>query len=260
MTDESQGSFFDPQRGSDSPDGSDGQALARGVVAALKEHADAEQAVAMSAYMRERFEFFGISAAPRRAAVKHILSGMHLNWDFVHALWAYPQRECHYVAVDHLRRQKLTIADLEDLQQLVESHSWWDTVDHLAKCAGTALIPGSRGRGAEPNSLADAAAARALMLEWAVSENMWTRRTAILCQLSFGEKTDTELLREVLESNLGAEARFSSEFFITKAIGWALRDYSRDNPQWVHDFVNAHAPESDLALAKLSRKEALKHL
>src|SRR5699024_1489351 len=184
MTDESQGSFFDPQRGSDRADGSDGQALARGVVAALKEHADAEQAVAMSAYMRERFEFFGISAAPRRAAVKHILSGMHLNSAFVHALWAYPQRECHYVAVARLRRQTPPLADLDELQPRVASHSSWGTVDHWGNCAGTALTPDSRGRGAEPNSRADAAAARAVMPEWAVSEIMWTRRTAILCQLS----------------------------------------------------------------------------
>jgi len=247
-------SFFDPIN---SPGRSPAAAEA---VAALEAIADDERAVGMAAYMRDQFEFFGIAATPRKEAVKEIIAKRSLDWDFVFALWAHPKRECQYVAVDHLRRQKLTIADLGQLQELVETKSWWDTVDHLAKCAGTALVPGSRGRGKEPNSLNDASSARALMLEWAEAENMWTRRIAILCQLSFGEKTDTQLLREVIESNLGVDAACSSEFFITKAIGWALRDFARHDPKWVLDFVDEHNPDSALPLAKLSKKEALKHL
>ena len=247
-------SFFDPTK---SPGRSPAAAEA---VAALEATADDERAVGMAAYMRDQFEFFGIAATPRKEAVKEIIAKRSLDWDFVFALWAHPKRECQYVAVDHLRRQKLTIADLGRLQELVETKSWWDTVDHLAKCAVTALVPGSRGRGKEPNSLNDASSARALMLEWAEAENMWTRRIAILCQLSFGEKTDTQLLREVIESNLGVDAACSSEFFITKAIGWALRDFARHDPKWVLDFVDEHHPYSALPLAKLSKKEALKHL
>lgn len=247
-------SFFDPTK---SPGRSPAAAEA---VAALEATADDERAVGMAAYMRDQFEFFGIAATPRKEAVKEIIAKRSLDWDFVFALWAHPKRECQYVAVDHLRRQKLTIADLGRLQELVETKSWWDTVDHLAKCAGTALVPGSRGRGKEPNSLNDASSARALMLEWAEAENMWTRRIAILCQLSFGEKTDTQLLRGVIESNLGVDAACSSEFFITKAIGWALRDFARHDPKWVLDFVDEHHPDSALPLAKLSKKEALKHL
>ena len=247
-------SFFDPTK---SPGRSPAAAEA---VAALEATADDERAVGMAAYMRDQFEFFGIAATPRKEAVKEIIAKRSLDWDFVFALWAHPKRECQYVAVDHLRRQKLTIADLSQLQELVETKSWWDTVDHLAKCAGTALVPGSRGRGKEPNSLNDASSARALMLEWAEAENMWTRRIAILCQLSFGEKTDTQLLREVIESNLGVDAACSSEFFITKAIGWALRDFARHDPKWVLDFVVEHHPDSALPLAKRSKKEALKHL
>lgn len=73
-------------------------------------------------------------------------------------------------------------------------------------------------------------------------------------------KTDTQLLREVIESNLGVDAAYSAEFFITKAIGWALRDFARHDPKWVLDFVDKHNPDSALPLAKLSKKEALKHL
>ena len=247
-------SFFDP---TNSPRTSPAAAE---VIAALEAIADAERAVGMAAYMRDQFEFFGIAAAPRKEAVKEIIAKRSLDWDFVFALWAHPKRECQYVAVDHLRRQKLTIADLEQLQELVKTKSWWDTVDHLAKCAGTALVPGSRGRGKEPNSLNDASSARALMLEWAEAENMWTRRIAILCQLSFGTTTDIQLLREVIESNLGADAAYSSEFFITKAIGLALRDFARHDPKWVLEFVDEHHPNSALPLAKLSTKEALKYL
>ena len=254
MTDMAPSSFFDPIN---SPGRSPAAAEA---VAALEAIADDERAVGMAAYMRDQFEFFGIAATPRKEAVKEIIAKRSLDWDFVFALWAHPKRECQYVAVDHLRRQKLTIADLGQLQELVETKSWWDTVDHLAKCAGTALVPGSRGRGKEPNSLNDASSARALMLEWAEAENMWTRRIAILCKLSFGEKTDTQLLREVIGSNLGVDAACSSEFFITKAIGWALRDFARHDPKWVLDFVDEHHPDSALPLAKLSKKEALKHL
>src|SRR5699024_7746139 len=112
-----------------------------------------------------------------------------------------------------------TIADLGQLQELVKTKSWWDTVDHLAKCAGTALVPGSRGRGKEPNSLNDASSARAIMLEWAEAENMWTRRIALLCQLSFGTTTDIQLLREVIESNLRADAHYTSDLLITNANG-----------------------------------------
>lgn len=245
MTNVSQSSFFDP---------------AAEVVAALEAIADAERATGMAAHMRDKFEFFGVASAPRKDAAKHILSGRDLDWDFVRVLWAQPQRECQYVAVDHLRRLQLNITDLSKLKAIVEMKSWWDTVDHLAKCAGTALVPRKRGRGLEPNSLADAAATRALMLEWTVDDNLWVRRVAILCQLGFGEKTDDVLLREVIESNLGADAAFSDEFFINKAIGWALRDYARHDPEWVLDFVTEHGDDTGLSLAQLSRREALKHL
>ena len=103
-------SFFDPIN---SPGRSPAAAEA---VAALEAIADDERAVGMAAYMRDQFEFFGIAATPRKEAVKEIIAKRSLDWDFVFALWAHPKRECQYVAVDHLRRQKLT---------LVSYRSWW---------------------------------------------------------------------------------------------------------------------------------------
>src|SRR5699024_2097470 len=113
-------SFFDPTNSTrTSP-------AAAEVIAATEAIADARRTVEMAAYMRDQFEFFGIAAAPRKEAVKEIIAKRSLDWDFVFALWAHPKRECQYVAVDHLRRQKLTIADLGQLQELVETKSWWE--------------------------------------------------------------------------------------------------------------------------------------
>lgn len=243
-------SFFDPAL---SP-------TATEAVNALSVLANSPRAEGMSSYMRGKFEFFGIASTPRKQAVAPILSGKKLDWDFVQALWAHPVRECQYVAVDHLRRQKLSLQDLDQLKVLVETKPWWDTVDHLAKCAGTTLLPREATRITAALSLADAAAARERMLEWSVDENFWTRRIAILCQLSLGEKTDPVLLADVIDANIGADADFSDEFFINKAIGWALRDYARHNPEWVKDFIAQRPAGSDHGLVKLSVREALKHL
>lgn len=98
MTNMAQSSFFDPSRLS-----AQAQARADEAVAALEAMADPERATGMASYMRDKFEFFGIASQPRKDAVKHILSGRSLDWDFVAALWLHPQRECQYVAVDHVR-------------------------------------------------------------------------------------------------------------------------------------------------------------
>lgn len=186
--------------------------------------------------MRDRFVFFGIGTQKRRQAVADVLSRRPLDWDFVQACWQAEEREMHYVAIDHLRRHRLAAADLPRVRALIESNSWWDSVDHLAKVAGTAL--------------ADApSAARPTICAWARAKSFWTRRAAILSQLGFKHSTDTALLAECVTANLG-----SDEFFINKAIGWALRDYTRTNPEWVLDFADDHA------LSTLSRREALKHV
>lgn len=217
----------------------------RAVEAALSSLANPSQAAEMRAYMRDQFAFLGVSAPARREAVRDILARRPLDWPLVWALWDRPEREFHYVAVDHLRRVKVfPAAQLDSLKELITTHSWWDTVDPLAKVAGSAL--GAVSDGALDDG---AASASEVLWSWATDENLWVRRVAIICQLSRKEKVDPRLLTHAIESNLG-----SKEFFINKAIGWALRDYARTAPQWVRAFVDSHD------LAPLSRREALKHL
>ena len=201
------------------------------VRAALEPLADPGRAGPMSAYMRGQFPFLGVQAGPRRAATRAALRarGQIPDWPWVHALWAQPEREFQYVAADHLARARLSAADLPQLRRIITTKSWWDTVDMLAKPIGRAAAPET-------------------MREWAVEENPWIRRVAILHQLGRRESTDADLLAEIILANLGGGG-----FFIDKAIGWALRDYARTDPDWVRSFVGKHE------LAPLARREALKH-
>ncbi|AGF71964.1 hypothetical protein A605_04780 [Corynebacterium halotolerans YIM 70093 = DSM 44683] len=188
----------------------------------------------MSAYMRHQFPFLGVPTPARRAACRDILRGRRHapDWELVSGCWAEPEREFQYVACDHLRQVPLCASDLPRLRELVTTKSWWDTVDALARPVGHAT---------------DAATMRA----WARDGNLWVRRVAILHQLGHRGGTDTALLTEIILANPG-----SGEFFIDKAIGWALRDFARHDPEWVRGFLAEHGAE----LSALSRREAAKHL
>nr|WP_201774832.1 DNA alkylation repair protein [Corynebacterium testudinoris] len=194
--------------------------------------ADPVRAAAMSAYMRERFAFLGVPAPARRAAVKEVLRGRRqaVDWDLVDDCWARPEREFQYVACDHLKVVPLGPDDVGRLKGLVTTKSWWDTVDALATTVGRAATADH-------------------MLEWARDEDFWVRRVAIQHQLGRREATDTALLDEILTANLG-----SREFFINKSLGWALRDYSKTNPDWVRGFLARHE------VSALTRREASKYL
>lgn len=115
--------------------------------------------------------------------------------------------------------------------------SWWDTVDVLNKVCGQIFL--------KDNTISDT------MTAWSLDENMWVRRCAIEFQLLLKDKTDTHVLAEILENNLG-----SDEFFINKAIGWALRDYSKTNPAWVSAFIETHQEKMN----NLSIREGSKYL
>lgn len=191
--------------------------------------ADPTRAAAMSAYMRGQFPFLGIPTPARRQAVKGILRPMkQLDHALITACFQASEREYQYVACDHIRRTG--ISDLELARSLVQHKPWWDTVDALAKPIGANH---------------DDEAMRA----WAVDEDIWIRRVAIIHQLGRKDQSDRGLLAWIITQNLG-----SQEFFINKAIGWALRDLARHDPDWVRVFVDA------TELAPLSRREALKNL
>ena len=128
-------------------------------------------------------------------------------------------------------------SDLPRLKKLAQTKSWWDTIDFLDR-----LVESIIARFPETKEI---------ILSWSCDEDIWLRRLAIDHQLLRKEETDTKLLEKILVNNLG-----QTEFFINKAIGWALRDYSKTNPDWVRDFIERHRAE----MAALSIREGSKYL
>ncbi|NMC15891.1 MAG: DNA alkylation repair protein [Chloroflexi bacterium] len=193
--------------------------------------------------MKHQFRSLGLSSpALTELAGPHLKAGCQLpgvDWEFVEAAWQKTYREAQYCACSYLNRvsARLTAADLPVLKRLVQTKSWWDSVDTLSGVIGSLVLRC-------PELKQD-------MLAWSQDEDLWTRRAAIIHQLDYKKETDTALLERIILNNLGTR-----EFFINKAIGWSLRQYSRGDPAWVAAFVRAHEPE----LANLSKKEARKYL
>ena len=204
---------------------------------------DSKKAGPMEAYMRHQFSFLGVAAPERNKLYKKYFPKAKktkiIDWDFVDTCWEKESREYQYVAANYLKAMQsyLTESDLPKLEHLVVTKSWWDTVDLLAKVVGSLVI---RIEGYDQ-----------IMLEWSKDSNIWLRRVAILYQLSLKDKVDKQVLDEILVNNLG-----DSEFFINKAIGWALRDYSKYNPEWVREFIKKNKEN----MANLSIREASKYI
>ena len=207
------------------------------------QHKNEEQAQKMSKYMLNKFEYIGIKTPERRKIFKNFFKEYKneekIDWEFVNKCWENKYREFQYVAADYLKnmKDKLTIDDIPKLKQLILKKSWWDTIDNLDMTIGALALKDSN--------------VNKILLEWSLDENIWLRRIAIDHQLLRKEKTNTELLEKILKNNLG-----QAEFFINKAIGWALRDYSKTNPEWVKNFIEKNKEK----MAKLSIKEASKYL
>lgn len=131
----------------------------------------------------------------------------------------------------------LTYEDIPKIRTYIKAKQWWDTIDLFDQVVGRIGLQDSR--------------VDDLMLEWSLDEDFWLRRIAIDHQLGRKEKTNTELLEKILVNNLG-----SREFFINKAIGWSLRDYSKTDPEWVRDFIRTYGEKMDM----LSVREGSKYL
>ncbi|OWY20077.1 DNA alkylation repair protein [Sphingobacteriales bacterium UPWRP_1] len=217
---------------------------AQGLLQTFALHANPQNAAPMSKYMRNLFEFYGIKTPQRTELTRNYLKENGLPPvqqlpDVTLALWQAPQREAQYAAMQILEKmtKRLSPQHLPMLEQLVTDKSWWDTVDYLAaRIIGRLLLN-------YPDENAT------YTQKWIISPNIWLQRTAILFQLGYRQKTDTDLLLSCI-----TQCNQSKEFFIQKAIGWALREYSKTNPQWVLQTV-AQTP-----LAPLSKREALKWL
>jgi 3-methyladenine DNA glycosylase AlkD len=206
--------------------------------------ADPVRAPAMAAYMRDQFAFFGIPAPAQRrlaaAALRDLPAPAEADVVAVTAAcWAAPEREFQYAACDYAigNVRRCSAAFLDHTRTLLTTKSWWDTVDALA-----ANVVGPLVRAHPPLVT--------VMDEWIDDEDHWLARTAIIHQLHAKEHTDTARLFGYCDRRAG-----DREFFIRKAIGWALREYSKTDAAAVRQFVGAH-PE----LSPLSAREALKWL
>ena len=206
-------------------------------------HQNPDNASDMKRYMKNNFEFLGIKTPERRALSRDFLreeaKAGGVDWALVDQLWALDYREFQYLAGDYLKKvQKwLTLADLDKLYALAVQKSWWDSIDFLDEHVGSIVQRFPQ--------------AKATMLVWSQDDNFWIRRLAIDHQLGFKRETDADLLAQIIQNNLG-----SDEFFINKAIGWSLREYSKVAPDWVRDFIAAYDDE----LSRLSIREGLKVL
>ena len=204
---------------------------------------DEENARHMEAYMRDRFKFYGLQTPERRAVYKDVIArdkkvGV-IDREFLEQCWADKHREFQYLVTDYLRAMQkfLTYEDVPFVEQFIRSKQWWDTIDGLDKTVGSIAFRDTR--------------INELMLKWSVDDDFWVRRLAIDHQLLRKHNTDEELLEKIIVNNFG-----SDEFFINKAIGWSLRDYSKTNPAWVRDFIDKYRDH----MAPLCLREASKYL
>ncbi|QKS73051.1 DNA alkylation repair protein [Paenalkalicoccus suaedae] len=216
----------------------------RELQALYAQHAEEEFASWSQKYMRDQFAFIGIRTPVRRKIMKEFMKehGLppreHLQ-DVVLALWELPEREYQYAALDLLNQAKKQLgpADMPWLTSLIVHKSWWDTIDVLS-----------------PHLMGHLFTAHPELLEthadsWIKDENIWLQRSAILYQLNYKAKSDEARLYRYILTQAS-----SDEFFVQKAIGWALRQYARTNPSSVQKFVDTHE------LKPLSKREAVKHL
>jgi 3-methyladenine DNA glycosylase AlkD len=216
------------------------------VSGALKAVADPERAISMAAYMKTDMPFYGVSSPARRPIARELklrypagsATGYREN---VRVLWALPHREEKYMAIGYALSFKklITFEQIDLYQQMVTEGAWWDFVDVVASDLVGRVVLDTRER------------MRPVLEEWIDHDDMWLRRTALLAQLRHKTATDEAMLFDFCQRHA-----HEKEFFIRKAIGWALREYARVNPEAVRGFLRDH----EAHLSGLSRREAAKHL
>lgn len=215
----------------------------------LQRAGDPERAASMQAYMKATMPCHGVPVTTMRRLCKELFAPLHFDgaaqWRaWVLDLWRQAQfREERYAAIElvehRLARRFQDLDALPMYEEMIVTGAWWDYVDTLATHRLSALLkqqPAAVGR---------------VMRQWSRCDDLWKRRSAILCQIPLKKQTDPVLLADCI-----APALPSREFFLRKAIGWALRQYAATEPQWVVDYVRTH----DAELSPLSKREALRKL
>lgn len=214
------------------------------IIAAFKSAENPSNASPMKSYMKNQFDFFGIKSSERRELSKPFLTRSSLPsieqfWPLIREFWALPEREFQYFAMELAEKYNkfVNINWIDDYKYMITHKSWWDTVDFIA----TTLV-GNYFRNF-PEMIPG------VTDNWMISGNIWLQRSCLLFQLKYKRRTNTDQLSAFILSLAG-----SKEFFIAKAIGWALREYSKTNPEWVELFILNHE------LQPLSKKEGLKRI
>lgn len=210
----------------------------------LQQQGTLERSKAKEQYMRNQFPFYGLTRSTAKELVKPFLK-KSLDWDTttiintVHQLFQEEKRECVYIAIDLLTQhyQRFSYKEIQQLYPLIDINPWWDSVDALQK-------PFSLWIRKNPQYL------REISYLWNNSDSIWQKRSAIIIQLWHKKLTDTVVLSNIILSN-----KYNKEFFIQKAIGWILREYSKTNKLWVREFINQHSDLSNLA-----KREGSKYL
>lgn len=212
----------------------------------FEQHGNPENAVAMKKYMKGRFDFFGIKSPLRSEITRNFIreNGFPTEEQFetvVHECWAMPQREYQYFIMELSGRvaRKAELCRIDLYEYMALQKSWWDTIDFISsnlvgvhfKKFPDAIVPYTE--------------------RWMDSGNMWLQRVSLLYQLKYRKETDLVLLSRYIDRLFGHK-----EFFINKAIGWILREYSKTDAKWVISYVEKHSNK----LAPLSKREALKWL
>lgn len=216
--------------------------LVERVRAGLAERADPEAAPAMQVYMKSAMPFRGVPKPARTGLLRELADGLDdpvtVETAAV-ALWdgaAY--REERYVAVAMARRLRPDPGRFPLIEHWIRTGAWWDLVDEIAVHLVGPLLR------------ADPVRAGPVVRGWMVDDDRWLRRTSVIAQLGARSATDVGLLADAIEAN-----QDDPDFFLRKAVGWALRQHARTDPEWVRAFVAAHP-----RLSPLSRREALRHV
>ncbi len=205
--------------------------------------ADPERAKAQQAYMKSAMPYYGVGVPGVRAIARSLeIPSVREDWEkAILALYrGAKKREERYVAIMLANRSKafLDARALPILEEIIVTGAWWDLVDSASDVLAKVLVN-------------DEKKVRAAMMQWRKSDDIWKRRASIICQLPRKQDTDLALLEACIAPSLGRK-----EFWLRKAIGWALRQYARTDPAWVSRYVEAHRDR----LSGLSIREALKHV
>jgi 3-methyladenine DNA glycosylase AlkD len=208
----------------------------------LERAANHDKAPQMAAYMKDRFPFLGVQATKRNEITREWTPSIkELDfWETIEALWEEEEREFQYVAVELLKKRKVNSFHPDDdarIRRLIVSKSWWDTVDLIASSTLGNYLKRFPER------------TEAVITDYTESENIWLMRSTLIFQLKYGKSCDFELLKKQI-----LKFRRINEFFIQKAIGWALRQHSKIDPESVRNFLKT------IDLSTVAKREAYKYI